>query len=513
MILDGGSKAADFTNKLLFMIAKDNLPYQVVEKEGFQTFMKAVAPLYKIPSRSTVTTLMTAKYEFLSNMIKKQLSTVQHLSLTADIWTDPLNAKSYLGVTVHFLDNETHKSVTIGVTELDERHTAENLEKWLLDIVESWGINKDSIVAFVSDNAANIKKAIVDGFGLDKHLACFAHTLNLVPSTIIENDKAVAAVCKKVKSIVTYFKKSVAAADQLRAHSNLKLIQSVETRWNSTHAMLARFIELSDKVGSILLQSPTAPAMLSASELQTVKEFVKLLKPFEDATKIVCGEFFLTGSKVIPIVDTLSKKLQTFEPNTQIGQHLKKVLLENFHKRFEKIERVVNLAMATILDPRFKKIHFSDRVACSHTINKIGRIVNIAASKNKALEIETSDGGSVEQTDDFWSYHQGLANHSNSQNSINRNENEMPQDFQYYLNQPLMKMDESPIRYWNVAGNSPLADLAKRHLATIATSVPSERLFSKAGRIVTEARNRLTGDHLQQLLFLGSLSIEDWHFD
>lgn len=76
----------------------------------------------------------------------------------------------------------------------------------------------------VSDNATNIKKAIIDAFGANKHLSCFAHTLNLVLAKIIDEDIIVRTFCVKVKNIVKYFKQSVFAADQLRPHSSLKLI-------------------------------------------------------------------------------------------------------------------------------------------------------------------------------------------------------------------------------------------------------------------------------------------------
>jgi len=56
-----------------------------------------------------------------------------------------------------------------------------------------------------------------------------------------------------------------------------------------------------------------------------------------------------------------------------------------------------------------------------------------------------------------------------------------------------------------------LKSLAIKHQSLIATSVPSERLFSKTGRIMTEERNRLTSDHLNHLLFLQSLDANDWH--
>lgn len=88
----------------------------------------------------------------------------------------------------------------------------------------------------------------------------------------------------------------------------------------------------------------------------------------------------------------------------------------------------------------------------------------------------------------------------------------MPEELRYYLNQPVIKIDDCPIKFWDQP-NSLLSKLAKNLLSIIAPYVPSERLFLNAGRIMNEARNRLTGEHLQQLLFLGSLSIEDWHFD
>jgi len=206
------------------MLAKDNLPFATVEKEGFRLLMTTMSPLYKIPYRYTVTRLIEVKYDYLSKIMKERLSSVNDICLTADIWTDTLNTKSYIGVTAHYILRTQFKSVTIGVTELEENHTADYLKHWLLKITSDWRIEKENIVAIITDNASNIRKAVVDGFGSDKHLFCFAHTLNLVPSNVIKKDEIINSLCKKVKRIVGYFKNSVIAADQLREHSNLKLI-------------------------------------------------------------------------------------------------------------------------------------------------------------------------------------------------------------------------------------------------------------------------------------------------
>jgi len=414
----------------------------------------------------------------------------------------------------YFLVEKRHKSVTIGIVEMTERHQSEYLKNWLLCLIDQWNIHIENIVAIVSDNATNIKKAIIEAFGTDKHLPCFAHTLNLVPTKIIDEDDVVKNFCAKIKDIVTYFKKSVIAADQLRLHSNLKLIQSVDTRWNSTYSMLERFIQLSEKINCIILQCPTAPPMLTASELQAAKEFVQLLKPFEDATNIICGKYYLTASKVIPIVNILKNKLQTFEPSTDIGHYFKKALKDQFIKHFENIEQVSLLAIATILDPRFKNINFINKVACSQAINKITRFINSKVTdtnlkyQNDQINLDNDDVN-------FWSYHEKLINSNISQQIVNQDPNQMPEDFRSYLNQPHEKMDSNAIKYWSLARNSDLKDLAIKSQSLIATSVPSERLFSKAGKImteiITEERNRLTSDHLNQLLFLQSLDFKDWH--
>lgn len=97
--------------------------------------------------------------------------------------------------------------------------------------------------------------------------------------------------------------------------------------------MLDRFIELADKISPILLQSPSAPPMLSALEL--AKEFAELLKAFEDATQIICSETYLTASKIKPIVNTIKNKLNSSNPNTDIGIHFKQELTKQFLKRFD----------------------------------------------------------------------------------------------------------------------------------------------------------------------------------
>ena len=47
-----------------------------------------------------------------------------------------------------------------------------------------------------------------------------------------------------------------------------------------------------------------------------------------------------------------------------------------------------------------------------------------------------------------------------------------------------------------------LANLAKQYLCSPPTSLPSERLFSGAGILYDERRNKLTAEHAEMLLFI-----------
>lgn len=81
-----------------------------------------------------------------------------------------------------------------------------------------------------------------------------------------------------------------------------------------------------------------------------------------------------------------------------------------------------------------------------------------------------------------------------------------------YVNSNVIPLKYDPIEYWQSQINHILRDIVLKYISIIDTSIPSERLFSKAGLIITETRNCLEGKRLSKLLFLNSLELKDWHF-
>ena len=79
----------------------------------------------------------------------------------------------------------------------------------------------EKVTAIVTDNAANITSAassVVEDtrLGVQYHLGCFAHTLNLVVRHSLNNDEQASSVVKRVKDIVTFFNQSTLATNNMR---------------------------------------------------------------------------------------------------------------------------------------------------------------------------------------------------------------------------------------------------------------------------------------------------------
>jgi hypothetical protein len=65
--------------------------------------MQTACPLYKIPSRNTFRRRVDDIYDVISCKFKESLSKVQHVAVTTDAWTEMMQVKSFLGITLHLI--------------------------------------------------------------------------------------------------------------------------------------------------------------------------------------------------------------------------------------------------------------------------------------------------------------------------------------------------------------------------------------------------------------------------
>ena len=282
-------------------------PVSIVEDKGFTSFVRQLDERYELPRRRTIMRDMLPKmYDEQKLKLQTILDGVPNIALTSDIWTSN-QSQRYITITAHMLTHDWRpKSFVLQTRQMNHAHTGVNISDELKQCTTEWNID-DKIIAIATDNAAALAVQLCGW----RRIPCLAHTINLVVKAAILACDAEVEVQKKVKCIVSYFHRSVKASDELKkVQSQIsvpehKLLQEVETRWNSTFYMLERYIEQHCAITTTLCLLNQNSMCITNDELKIAEAMIKSLKPFEAATRELCTEKYLSISKVIPIVRQL----------------------------------------------------------------------------------------------------------------------------------------------------------------------------------------------------------------
>lgn len=119
---------------------------------------------YKIISPNTVNVRIDDMFVLETTRLKDTFKTVDYLCATADIWST--KHKSYMGVTVHWVDAKTleRKSNVLCCRRFESPHTGNRIATMLNAVYNEFNIG-DKILVTVTDNASNFVKAFKD-FGI-----------------------------------------------------------------------------------------------------------------------------------------------------------------------------------------------------------------------------------------------------------------------------------------------------------------------------------------------------------
>ncbi|XP_018795545.1 PREDICTED: uncharacterized protein LOC108973011 [Bactrocera latifrons] len=236
-------------------------------------------------------------------------------------------------------------------------------------------------------------------------------------------------------------------------------------------------------INQILLNYSDELVMITSKEKDDM-EILSILRPLEAMTVLLSGEQRARLSQVIPLVHCGREQIVSIAAKPPGAEELKDAVLNKLIAASGYIEHSLLLAASTLLDPRFKEIHFKDPLALSAEITVADDTVE-----------------SVENEFDLWAPHKTLVHKRRRKD----NDFTSPQDeLRFYLNCQVFELSRNTIDDWEEMKTvvPKLYGLSKKYCHLLGTSVPAERLFSKAGATATEKRNRLTTKHLSKLLFL-----------
>ncbi|XDV25909.1 hypothetical protein PO909_029735 [Leuciscus waleckii] len=251
------------------------LPLSTIESPRFRKILDKIPATRKPTSdRKTFSHYLDKCYSDMESKLKRTFESLDHVSTTADIWS--ANNKSYLGMTVHWIDSISFKreKAALACKRVRGRHTYDVIASEIEQVHSAFGLSH-KVAACVTDNGSNFVKAFRmfeshpdDGsdsdepsdeegeeevtftdvaealstesdetFSLPPHLRCAAHTLNLISKNDLEKCLTSNNDCKalyrsalaKCAALWTKTSRSTVASDQVEDVLKRKLIVPTAT--------------------------------------------------------------------------------------------------------------------------------------------------------------------------------------------------------------------------------------------------------------------------------------------
>lgn len=170
------------------------------------------------------------------------------------------------------------------------------------------------------------------------------------------------------------------------------------------------------------------------------------------------------------------------------------------------MEFTASYALATILDPRFKTLHFTSEDAKEEALVYLTTELEIMSDQVNEPEVRSTND--AKRADDgLWDYHNELCATQATESSDNS-----LSESQLYLKEKHIDRKQNPFLYWDMKKTTypNLYKIAMHYLIAVATSVAAERMFSRTKLIITDLRSRLTSENANNLVFLSAAPDSLW---
>src|SRR3954463_5484565 len=253
--------------KLAQWISVDLQPFSVVEQTEFRDFIYTLDSRYVIPCRQTIKQEVELLFSQRRTNLKSEINNIiSKISLTTDIWTSSYNHTAFLGITMHYINNNWKvKKCLLDFIPIEGSHIGSLILTKLIELLQEFNIS-NRVISLTTDNGSNMlvcgrelaNELEAGFFGLSfSHNRCAAHIINLAVKAELKHlDTSIV----KLRKFVIKIRNSQLLLDDLKSICNIKnkkflmSIQDIDTRWNATYQMIERQIFTRDVI-EILVNS------------------------------------------------------------------------------------------------------------------------------------------------------------------------------------------------------------------------------------------------------------------
>lgn len=478
------------------------------------------------------------------------------------------------GITCHFIDNHWKlKSFVLDFKPVKRHHSGKQMAILIYEVLKFYEV-ETRIQGITTDNAsANTtllqELAILIGPDFDwgdKHFLCFAHILNLAAQDFMkilkvecesedddgdenENDSntgsddydggiyssstsvtavtKIRALLKKIKRSEQLQIKFKNFCQSINMNSTSPVVD-VKTRWNSTHDMLQWSVKYKIPL-NLMCDTEKNLKLFKIDEKNwsIIDIIAKYLTPFKTLSNILSGEKYCTLPLVVSGTNILLDKLEKWaltldtDSRTSIDEQLILALTASRNKILKHYDKTNWIyCVSLMLDPRHKKDGFHSTTWGKNlekqSVKNFFDIFNKEYAhnniENNNYTNPTSSTSSIPKNEFDIDFSELFLQSTYSSTSSASETTYNTEIGDYFSTKQVSHNEKDIITWWkNHETIFPfLSKMTRDVLATSATSVPSERVFSRAALIIRKHRNRLNADSIRSLVCLNSWLDQVW---
>lgn len=491
---------------------KDIRPFSLTEGEGMLNLLHCVWNMgakVGIVSREEIQRSLPCPTTFSRNVnrlgdvskselkmkLQAEIGSGTSLAMTTDIWQDKYKRYSYFAITVHYFDQTKSELVDYIITMHPMEVSRKKDNVYLREIIDArmseYGLmqKKDDLV-FVSDRGGNIRVALKEY----KRLNCFPHFCHSIVKYACEVD-AIKELNKNCAALVKYFK-----FNGLNNILEQTLKSAISTRFNYLFMMLTSIDNEWEPITTILTQRNELHRMNDIDRV-LVKQMILFLSPFNTASKFTESNYKATLAYVWIGITQICSTCRIHQNDPHTIKALKARSLEYVESKFilHQYHRI-----ATFLHPNFKTLIFCSFEQKMKTIRDTKNILNEMISTPQPSTSSTPSNSA------------GRRSSSNSTASSSSSTSSFLSDYFGECDEPINEVDYYINIQWTPAENVDvfnwwierrnmfpnLFKLALKMHSIPASSLQSERTFSRSGLTVNDRRCNLNPKTVENLMLL-----------
>lgn len=269
--------------------------------------------------------------------------------------------------------------------------------------------------------------------------------------------------------------------------------------------MLKRATAHKTSINAFLIDRPIQS--LTDNDWIKLTTVVGLLKPCAEATDQIGGEKYVSSSIILPHLAHLLYLNRPSDDDAAYVVRFKKAISEDITQRRSTMVKNMFLKCATALDPRHKSLKCIPAGERAQVWTHLKTLTTLAIALPLDRGSDNDDDGPAlvnAKRTKFMYASSSEEDEDTAQPASTLIEATQLIEGYRALSPP--DDDCDPLKWWKLhqATYVPLAKLAMKYLCCPGTSVPSERLFSTAGNIISKKRSCLLPENANKLICLSS---------